>query len=380
MATVTSRTTKPLNSWLIPVSIALYAVGLVAVYDAGYARALDGRGGGNAALLIVLKQASYGLAGLTLMVAMAKMGYWRLRKLALPLLLVSIGLLVLVWVPHLGIARNGAHRWLGLGPVQIQPSELAKLALIVYLAAYLTHPSVNVKDLGRGLAVPLAVMTVMVALVEREPDFGTAFVMFVSSIAVFFMAGTRPRHLLAIVAVFAVLVGCSLALGHGFRRQRLTAHFSAHTDTRGAGYQVFRSLLAVGSGEVSGVGFGAGREKFYLPEANTDFVFATIAEETGFVGSLVVVGLLFALVWLGMNAALRVRDDFGALLAAGITTMVGAQALINLCVVTGTIPATGVPLPFISSGGSSLVFVFAGIGIVLSIAASASPRRADGGR
>ncbi|MGC8666698.1 MAG: FtsW/RodA/SpoVE family cell cycle protein [Chthonomonadales bacterium] len=380
MATITTRSTRAVNNLLIPVSIALYAVGLVAVYDAGYAHALDRSPGGNAALWMVLKQTAYGLVGLSAMVAMAKMGYWRLRKAAFPLLVISMLLLMMVWVPHVGIQRNGAHRWIGWGLVQVQPSELAKLSLIIYLAAYLTQPSVNVRKGRWALGIPLAAMAIVVGLVEREPDFGTAFVIFLSSMAVFYMGGARVRHLMAVAAAFAVLAGCSLALGHGFRQHRLRTFFSAQKDTQGAGYQVFRGLLAVGSGMVSGVGFGAGREKFYLPEASTDYVFATIAEETGLLGSLALVFLLLALVYSGMKAALRIHDPFGALLGAGITTMLSAQALINLGVVTGSLPATGVPLPFISSGGSSLVFGFAGIGIVLSIAASASASGGSAGR
>lgn len=353
-------------------SIGLYLIGLVAVYDAGYAHALDRSGGWVAALTLVLKQALYGVAGLGALGALAKMGYWRLRKAAFPLLAASIVMLLLVWAPHVGIQRNGAHRWIGWGPLQIQPSEFAKLALIIYIAAYLTQPSARLKTAGQGFGVPLAAMLIVVALVEREPDFGTAFVIFLSSVAVFYMGGMRLRHVMAVFLAFAVLAGCSLMFGHRFRQHRLTTYISAQKDTQGYGYQTFRGLLAIGSGMISGVGFGAGREKFYLPEASTDYVFATIAEETGLLGGLTVLGLLFLLAYQGMKVAMRVREPFGALLGAGITTMVSTQAMLNLAVVTGTIPPTGVPLPFISSGGSSLVFVFAGIGILLSIVASAA--------
>jgi cell division protein FtsW len=361
------RRRLPTDHMLINVTLALLVIGVVSVFDASYPRSLDTRSIGYDPYFFVKRQAVWAGLGFLAMVGMMRVGYWKLRSLTVPLLAVGILSLCAVWIPGIGIMRNHAARWIGWGPVQIQPSEFAKIALILYLAALLSRKTCNVRDFWDGLAAPLCVIGVLVILIEREPDLGTAAVLFMTGLTMMFHAGARKRHLTAIF-LCAALLGVVAAMGFGHRTGRIQTFLNPEADYYGKGYQVTRGLIAVGSGQIVGVGIGAGREKFYLPEANTDFIFATIAEETGLVGSLLVVSLLFMAGWRGIVIARNTRDEFGALLAAGIAAMISWQAIINVAVVTCMIPATGVPLPFISYGGSSLFFLLVGIGILLNVA------------
>ena len=367
MAAVLQRERQPADSLLLNLTLALIVVGIVAVYDASYARTMDIRSFGNDGTYFLKRQALYAAAGLLAMLSMSRFGYWRLRRMAGPLLVIAVVSLILVWCPGIGSAKNGAHRWIGWGLVQLQPSEFAKLALIVYLGALLSRASFDVRNFWDGLIVPVSVMGLIALLVEREPDLGTAAIIFLAGTTVLYLAGARPKHLAAIGAAAAVVFIAVSLFGHGFRQGRITTFLHPELDYYGKGYQITRGLVAVGSGGVSGVGLGAGREKFYLPEANTDFIFATIAEETGLCGALLVIGLLFMVGRQGFVIARRTADPFGATLAAGIAAMISWQAVINIAVVTGSIPATGVPLPFVSYGGSSLLFLLTGIGILLNI-------------
>jgi cell division protein FtsW len=326
---------------------------------------------GGDGLLYLKKQLLYIGLGTAAMLLALKFRYWRLKRLAVPLLVLSLGLLLAVYVPHVGMTLNGARRWVGFGPISFQPSEFAKLSIVVYLSALLAKNlegrGYNIRHFQDGLLAPLMVVGLFALLVEREPDLGTAFVMGLTAVSLFFLAGARMRHIVAILgagATFIILV----SLLHGFRGGRLTGflHPNEHADT--LNYQPLHGLRAVGSGMLTGVGIGAGREKFYLPEANTDYIFATVAEETGLLGSLTVIGLLMIVSWRARVIARNTRDAFGSMLAAGIGAMISWQAIINIAVVTGSMPATGVPLPFISFGGTSLIFTLAGIGILLNIA------------
>lgn len=358
------RRRAPADYLLFNVTLALLVIGLVMVFDTSYARSMDA---GSDAFASLKRQASYAGVGLAAMLLVMRIGYWRLRRWSPLLLMLALCGLIAVWIPPIGIEKNGASRWIGYGALQVQPSEFAKLALMLYLSALLSRSVYNVRDFMDGLAVPLVVVSLFVILVEREPDLGTAAVMGLSSLTLLYLAGARKRHLAGIGAVAALLV-VAATLAHGYRTDRITGFIDPEADYHGRGYQLTRGLLAVGSGGLLGVGLGAGREKFYLPEANTDFIFATIAEETGLWGSLLVIGLLFVVGWRGFAIARRTRDAFGAMLAAGISATISWQALLNVAVVTGSVPSTGVPLPFVSAGGSSLVFLLVSVGILLNIA------------
>lgn len=367
MAAVLQRPRQPADTILLNLTLALIVVGVVAVYDSSYARTMDIQKLGNDGAYFLKRQGLYAVLGLLAMMAMSRFGYWKLRRMAGPLILGALVMLLLVYVPHIGTAKNGAHRWIGWGIAQLQPSEFAKLALIIYMGALLSKAAFNVKDLWNGLMVPVSVMGVIALLVEREPDLGTAAIIFLAGMTILYLAGAQLKHLAGITGIAIGLFLIVSLFGHGFRQGRLTTFLHPELDYYGKGYQITRGLVAVGSGGVSGVGIGAGREKFYLPEANTDFIFATIAEETGLWGALLVIGLLFMVGRQGFVIARRTADPFGATLAAGIAAMISWQAVINVAVVTGTVPATGVPLPFVSYGGSSLLFLLTAVGILLNI-------------
>jgi cell division protein FtsW len=352
-------------------TLALLVIGIVMVYDASYAQSLERKLNGNDGFFFLKKQIVYAIIGLGAMVATLRYGYWKLRALAVPLLLLSLGLLIAVYIPGIGLHKNGAARWIGRGSFQFQPSELAKLAVIIYLAGLLSRAiegrPFDIRNFVDGLLAPLLVVGVVVMLIEREPDMGTAAVLSLTALTMFWLAGARKTHLIGIIA-FGGAAFVLLSMLHGFRQDRFKSYIDPEWDPTGKSMQTLHSLIAVGTGNVKGIGFGAGREKYYLPEANTDFIFATIAEETGLWGSLGVITLLCLIGWRATVIARRTRDTFGAMLASGIAALISWQALINIGVVTNTIPATGVPLPFISFGGTSLVFMLVSVGILLNIA------------
>ncbi|HZO91049.1 MAG TPA: putative lipid II flippase FtsW [Chthonomonadaceae bacterium] len=367
-----ARSRLPVDRLLFTATLALLVIGLWMVFDASYVKTLDSARMGHDAFFFVKRQAVGAILGLGALFTMMRVGYWHLRRLAVPLMLLGLVCLCAVWLPRIGINENHANRWVALGPIRFQPSELAKLTLIIYLAALLSRVHCNVRDLGQGLGPPLAVTTLYLILIEREPDLGTAFVLFLAVLTQCFLAGARKRHLALVCAVggLAVLL---MGFGFGHRAGRITTFLHPEKDTQGIGYQIFHSRLAIGSGGWSGAGLGEGREKYFLPQGNTDFIFATIAEELGFFRTASVLGLLCLVGWRGFRIACQTRDRFGALLAAGIAALISWQALINVAVATASIPATGVPLPFISYGSSSLVFLLAGIGILLNIAQNPTP-------
>lgn len=369
MAAIVQRPRQSPDHWLLNLTLLLMVVGVVAVYDSSYAYSMDRLKTGFDGFYFLKRQAVYAVIGLAAMFAVSRIGYWRLRQLAAPMLLACVVLLLLVWAPVIGHNLNGASRWVGKGMFQFQPSELAKMALVIYLGALLSRPGYNIRSFAQGLMVPLLVMGLVVVLVEREPDMGTAGIIFLASLVMLYLAGAGFRHLAMIVAVASVFFTIAMFFGHRhiFRKDRLTGFVDNKQDIRGRDFQPLHGLYAVGSGGIRGVGIGAGREKFYLPEANTDYIFATIAEETGLVGSVLLVGLLFLLGRQGFVIARRTRDSFGAMLAAGLAAMISLQAVLNLAVVTRLVPPTGIPLPFVSYGGTSLIFLLIAVGILLNI-------------
>lgn len=364
--------------WLFHLTILLLAIGVLIIYDASYVQSIDLKRTGNDALYYLKRQALWAGLGLSMMFLVMRFGYWRLRGLAYLLLGLSlIGLIAVLYVPAVNVVAKGAARWMKIGPVQFQPSEFAKLSLVIYLAAVLSRKDCRIRDFWCGLCPLLLVVGVIALLVEREPDLGTAVVIGLIAMTMFYVAGARKRHLLAMVVCAGVLALLA-ARGHEYRWNRIRVFLNPESDYHGVGYQTVQGLLAIGSGGPAGVGLGEGRGKYYLPESNTDFVFATIAEETGLWGSTLVLGLVMLLAWRGFRIARRTQDPFGALLAAGITATICWQSILNIAVVTNSVPATGVPLPFISYGGSSLMFLLIGVGILLNIAQHPEPPKRVG--
>jgi cell division protein FtsW len=305
--------------------------------------------------------------GFALLLIAAHLDYTAWRKLALPLLVVTALLLILVLIPSVGLMAKGARRWLRLGLVSVQPAELAKLTVVLYLAAYLAKKESVIQEFGRGFLPPLIVVGGIAGLILLQPDMGTAVVLGLLAAGLLFMAGARLSHLFALVLV-AAPVGMALILSSTYRRQRLMTFLSPWKDPTDAGFQLTQSFLALGSGGPFGVGLGEGKQKlFFLPEAHTDFVLALVGEELGLLGTGAIIVLFAILVLKGFQIAGRAREPFGRHLALGITLSFGLQALINAGVVTGLLPTKGLTLPLVSYGGSSLLVSLLSIGILLSI-------------
>jgi cell division protein FtsW len=347
---------------LVLVTLALVAFGLVMVYSASSARALLGA---DDPAYYLKRQALYAVGGLVALVLLSRTDYRRLRQAAGPLLLASFVLLVAVLV--VGTAVNGARRWIPLGSLTFQPSELAKLALALWTAGLLARRSAPqaLSDLVRpiGLIVGAACVLILV-----EPDLGSALAIAIMVAAILLVAGTPVRTLAAAGGIAGVLVLAAIWL-EPYRRARIFSFIDPWHDPQGAGFQSVQAMIALGSGGIFGVGLGESVQKiYYLPEASTDMIFAIIGEELGLVGVLAVIGAFALFAYAGLNIALRCHDPFGKRLAAGLTALVCGQAAVNVSAVMGLAPLTGVPLPFVSYGGSSLVVSLASVGILLNIA------------
>jgi cell division protein FtsW len=345
------------------VSLALVAFGLVMVYSATSGRAVVGQGD---PMEFLVRQAVFAGLGLAALVLLSRFDFRRLRYLAPPLLAAAAFLLVLVLVA--GNEVNGARRWLGTGGLALQPSELAKLALALWVAWVLGRSAP--RTLGE-LVRPVGLVTAAACfLVLLEPDLGTAVTIAVMVFAILLVAGT-PVGVLASAGSIALALALVAAWIEPYRRARLLSFLDPWADPQGAGFQTVQAMIALGSGGPFGVGLGESVQKiYYLPEASTDMIFAVIGEELGFVGAVAVIGAFVAFGWAGFSVALRCRDPFGKRLAAGLTAMVLGQAALNLAAVMGIAPLTGVPLPFVSYGGSSLLVTLASVGILLNIASN----------
>jgi cell division protein FtsW len=353
----------------------LVGSGLVMVLSASSVSAFAEYGD---SFLFVQRQAAYAVVGVLALLVTSRMRYDAWRRLAGPFLLVTMAMLVLVLIPAHGIEAYGSSRWFQLGPVTVQPSELAKLSLIVFAAATLARSRTKVDDL-RQLAVPLLPISVVVCgLVMMQPDLGTTVILAVTMFALAFAAGVRLRYL-TFASVIGALIGAGLIMSADYRRVRFLAFLHPWADVKNTGYQLAQSLYALGSGGWMGVGLGASRQKWqYVPNAHTDFIFSILGEELGLLGELVVLVAFGALIFAGIRIAANAKDVFGRLLAAGIVSWFGLQTLINLGAVTGLLPITGVPLPFLSYGGSSLVVSLAAVGVLVSIARASARAPARG--
>ena len=344
--------------------LALLATGLVMVYSASSVVAYDLLA--DSAYFFKRQAAWMGL-GLAAMWVARSIHYQRLRALAVALLLAALVMLVAVLIPGIGRVAGGARRWIVLGPASFQPVEVAKLALVIYLAQFAARRGMTIRNLRRGVLPPLALTAVLAALVLRQPNAGSAFMLVGVAVAVLFLAGARLAHLGLLVVTALPAAALAVVAAH-YRLQRVLTFLDPWSDPQGSGFNVIQSMLAFGSGGLFGVGLGASSQKFfYLPERHTDFIFAIIGEELGLVGTAGLL-LLFALfAYRGIRIARAAPDRFGALLAAGITAMITGQALLNMGVATGILPVAGIPLPFVSFGGSSLMVTMIQVGILSNI-------------
>lgn len=299
--------------------------------------------------------------GLSIMILFSYIDYHWWYKVALPLLFVTFVLLLAVFIPGFGVQALGAYRWLNFGFFIVQPAEFAKLSLIIYLSAWL-----SAKEKGRFVAFSL-LLSMMLGLVMLEPDLGTSFIILLISLVIYFISGASLMHFVLLLPA-GILAGVMLALKSPYRLRRILTFLDPSIDPLGASYHIRQVLLGLGSGGLFGLGLGQSRQKFeYLPEANTDSIFAIIGEETGFIGSIVFIGFILFFTWRCFMVARFAKDPFGILLASGIASWIGFQTVINLAAMVSLVPLTGVPLPFISYGGSSLVILLSGVGILLNI-------------
>jgi cell division protein FtsW len=314
------------------------------------------------------RQLVWTLLGVVAFAVVVRIDYHRWERAIHPLVVIAGILLVLVLVPKIGVYVGGSRRWLGLGPWRFQPSELAKLALLLFSADLVARRADELYDWRRVLRPVLLVVFGFGALVCLEPDLDSTVLLAVIVGAVLFAGGIRLRHL-AVVGGTGLALAAVLAIAAPYRRARVLTFLAPTADASNTGYQIVQSLIALGSGGVDGVGLGAGRSKWlFLPNAHTDFIFAVIGEELGLIGTLTVVGLFVAFAAVGVRTAIRAPDRFGMLLATGVTVWVVAQAAVNIGGVTGLLPVSGIPLPFVSFGGSSLVFTLVAAGIMANVA------------
>jgi len=367
-----SKAAPPIEySMLLTTTLCLLALGVVMVFSASSTTSLLGEAGDGAFYL--KRTALYGVFGLLALRILAVGGVRILRPLTLPLMGLSIFLLVVVMIPGVGIEVNGAKRWIGAGLFQIQPSEIAKLALILYGAQLLaTRPKMtrSIGDMG-----PFLMAVAMISfLVVMEPDLGSAMVACFAAAAMLVVAGARMRDLAILGAAICLVILLAIMI-EPYRMERLTGFLNPGADPSGAGFQANQAQIALGSGGLFGVGLGESLQKAsYLPEAHTDMIAAVIGEELGLVGIAMIVGLFGLFGYAGLQTARKARDPYAKLLAAGLTSLVVIQAAINLFAVLGLAPLTGVPLPFVSYGNSSLLTLLAAVGVLLNIARSPGAR------
>jgi cell division protein FtsW len=350
--------------WLFVCIVSLLAIGMVMVYSAGAVLAFHEYGD---SYYFVKRQLLFAGFGLVAMYFTARTDYRIWQKYAKVVLLICLALLVAVLIPGIGVVRGGARSWLGISSFGIQPSEFMKLGMILFLARWLSRPDYDISSFTRGLLPPLGLMGLAFGLIMLQPDLGTGTVMMGASMLIVFTAGARMKHLgllaLSGAAGFAALIAAA-----PYRLQRITAFLDPWSDPLGAGYQIIQSLYAIGPGGLAGLGLGMSRQKYsYVPEPQTDFIFSILAEELGFIGGMAVLGLFLVLVWRGMRVAITIPDTYGSLLAVGIVAMVAVQVVINIGVVIGLMPVTGITLPLISYGGSSLTLMLTALGILLNL-------------
>jgi cell division protein FtsW len=358
------------HSMLRTATLCLIAFGAVMVYSASSGTTLLSHGSDSSYYL--KRYLASAIIGMGLLTFFSRFGVGALKRLTPILLGAALFGLVAVLLPGIGLEVNGARRWIGAGALQVQPSELAKLALVLYSAGLIANRPERTRSLA-GVRPLLVVGAVMAGLVVLEPDLGTAIVLALTLGALLVVGGVKMRHLLTLAGTLALLA-LLFTLLEPYRRARLTSFLNPWSDTHGAGFQSVQAMIAIGSGGPFGVGLGESVQKlFYLPEAHTDMILAVIGEELGFAGISAVLFLYGMIAYGGLRAARTAKDLYSKLVAAGITSVILTQATINFFAVLGVLPLTGVPLPFISYGNSNLVVLLGGMGILINIAQQGAP-------
>ena len=312
-------------------------------------------------------QAIFLIIGYILMIIISKFPYQNYKKLANIIFLTCTIMLILVLIPGIGTVRNGSRSWFGIGSLGLQPSEFAKLGLIIFTSKYLANNTKELKNIKKGVLPILGVLLLIFGLIMLEPDFGTGVVIVMTIIVLLFISGVKINFFIKI-GILGLLGVIILILIAPYRLERIISFINPWTDPLGSGFQIIQSLYAIGPGGLLGLGFGNSIQKhFYLPEPQTDFIFAIISEEFGFLGVLIISTLFITIIYSGLKISMRCQDNFGKFLAFGITFGLAFQTILNLMVVVGLLPVTGVTLPFLSYGGSSLLISLINMGILLNI-------------
>lgn len=351
------------------ITITLLIIGVLMVHSASTVLSKELLGD---SLFYVKRQLLWAAIGLVLMVVMSRVDYRIFERYARLIMLLCLVFLGLVLIPHVGTVRGGSRAWLGIGTFGIQPSEFAKFGLIIFLSWVLSRDPDRMLSFRKGLLPPLFMMAIVVGLIMMEPDLGQSAVIAGATMIMVVVAGARVRHLLALMAV-GLVAFAGLVATAPYRLERILAFMDPWKYPTTIGYHIIMSLIALGRGALLGTGLGGSTQKFlYLPEPQTDFIFAILTEELGLIGATFTIVLFILLLWRGMRAAMRAPDRFGSYLAAGLTGVIAVQVFINIGVVSGAMPVTGITLPFISYGGSSLTLMLTAVGVILSIS-----RRAD---
>ena len=368
---------KPFDFILCITVFLLLALGIIMVLSASAPSSLSQYGN---SYYYVTRQAIFAVIGIALMFFISKIDYRVYKKFYKVAYWGSIIALALVVLPGIGVSVNGAKRWINLGFGRFQPSEIAKIGLIIFYSAYLSDHRTELNSFKEGFIKPLMYLIPPVAILFFLQDHLSASIIIIAITSIMMlMAGTRLRYFLTVGAaggtagILGMLTLAKTTGQGGFRLARLTTFLNPWSDATGDGWQVIQGLYAIGSGGLFGVGLGESRQKYlYIPEPHNDFIFAVLAEELGFIGCLAVIALFAVFVWRGILTSMRAKDCFGSLLAVGITSLIGLQAIMNIAVVTSSMPATGISLPFFSYGGTALLILLCSVGILLNISRSSS--------
>ncbi len=352
------------DPWLAGPALVLIVLGLMMVLNTTY---FLGQEKGGDGFHYFKMQLAHIAVGLVICAILSQFSLSGLRRIAMPLAIASVLMLLLIWIPGLGVSRGGARRWLRIGPILAEPSELMKVTWVFFLAAYLSKKQELIGDFKHGPG-PIFVLVGMLAILTlAQPDYGATVMLVLLLFAMLFAAGARPKHL-ALPGGIAVVMFALLAVAAPYRMRRLVGFTNPWRTASGAGFQLIQSFIALGTGGGWGQGLGIGRQKmFFLPQAHTDFVFAALGEDLGIAGAVGVFALFIVILIRGMRIAREEPDAFASLLAVGLTLLLSLQALINMAVVTGMVPTKGLPLPFLSYGGTSMVMMLAALGVLLAL-------------
>lgn len=358
------RYRKPPDFALLSLVLILLCFGIIMVFSSSSVSALALR---KDSFYFLKRQLLNSVIGLIGMFFFVNYDYWRIKKQEKIIVFTMFFLLVIGRIPGIGIKLNDARRWIGFGSFTVQPSELAKLGMVVYLAAGLERKGEKVRNFFEGIFPFLLVMVAVCGLIVIEPHLSATVLIGATTFIMLFVSGANLAHMFSLGALGLAAVA-ALTFSKGYRLSRYTAFIDPWQDAQGKGFQIIQSLYALGSGGLIGVGLGQSRQKyFYLPEPQNDFIFAIIGEELGFLGASFVIIMFMFFIWRGYRTAIAAPDQFGKLMATGITTLIALQFMINIAVATASMPVTGMPLPFISYGGTSLIITLAEVGILLNI-------------